>query len=239
MIEIKNLYKSFNDKKVLENVNLKFEKNHIYGLLGNNGAGKTTLIKLIFSEIKCDSGDIISSYDSKNNWFYFVDNIDLPKNISIQNYLSEVRFLAKIDKKTFNDNLKKSEEILEIKFKKNRKIKTLSSGQQKLLSLLVLLTVKPDVVFFDEPTANLDPQNKEIIIKIIANLKNENRIVVVVTHLIKEVENILTDVVILDSSKIVYNKPRNKKDDVQNIFNSLTTSSNNVTNKKMEEYLND
>ncbi|AGM26297.1 ABC-2 type transport system ATP-binding protein [Spiroplasma syrphidicola EA-1] len=249
MLKIANLSKKFGNKAILENVNLTLEPDNIYGLLGNNGVGKTTIIKIIFNEINKNNGEIIYNDKNQSNinykeWFYFTENNELPKNLLVYEYLEIIKDLSGLKKQDFLERLTKSEQILDIKFEKNKKIKNLSAGQQKLLTALSVLILKPKVVFFDEPTANLDLENKKIIVNLIQVLKSNERIIVITTHLIEEVQNILTNVIILNNGEIVYDEPFNaQKENLKKLFEikvSNTTNQEDIKNlNKVEDYLNE
>jgi ABC-2 type transport system ATP-binding protein len=134
--------------------------------------------------------------------------------------------LAKKDYKKSKLVFAENEKIFNVKFKRSKKIKQFSAGERKILSALMILVLKPEVIFFDEPTANLDLKNKEIIINIIKLMKTDDRIIVITTHLIDEVKELLTDLIILDQGKITYAEPYDQRQDLRVIFNQHTTEAN-------------
>ncbi|ATG97204.1 ATP-binding cassette domain-containing protein [Mesoplasma lactucae] len=242
---LKDIKKSFSKKEVLKDININFESGKVYGLLGNNGAGKTTLVRILFNEIKPDGGSI--QYTGQNqasinydNWYYFTENHDLPLEFSTYEFLWTDAMLAKISEEEFKKRLESAQKIIPINFDLKTKIKKLSSGQKKMVSCLAALICKPKVIFLDEPTANLDQENKGIIVDLINALKNENRIIVVITHLIKEIQDSLTDVVIIDDGIVKKEQKLTSKDDAYQIFqNTIKTGKPKIQKtKKMEEFLN-
>jgi len=128
-----------------------------------------------------------------------------------KNYKKVKLLFAEIEKK-FN-----------IFFKKSKKIKDFSAGERKILSTLMVLVLNPTVIFFDEPTANLDLKNKEIIVNMIRIMMDQNKIIVITTHLIDEVKELLTDLIILDQGKIKYTKQYSQKENIKSIFIQNTT----------------
>jgi ABC-2 type transport system ATP-binding protein len=112
-----------------------------------------------------------------------------------------------------------------INFKK-KKIKSLSSGQQKLVSLLCTMLIDCELIFFDEPTANLDFENKKFVLDYIKKQQNQNKIIVMVTHLVDEVQTILNNVLILDEGVIKCATAVKPGDNVKEIFEKNVTFKN-------------
>lgn len=241
MLEIKDIHKKFKDKDVLNGLTVNFEPGKIYGFLGNNGAGKTTMMRILFNMDLPNSGSITYNNASQkeidyHDWFYFTETDSIPVHMSVKDYLRQAALLAKMSESEFSVRLKKACELINIDFKLSNKIKSLSSGQQKIMNCLVLLIVQPNVIFLDEPTANMDIKNQKIVLDIIKQMKDKNRTIVITTHLIKEVNDILTDVVILDKGVIQYNKQLKKSDSIEKIFDKYT-SVEKVDQNKVKEFL--
>lgn len=221
-LEVRNISKKFNNKTILSDVSLKFETNNVYGLLGLNGIGKTTLIKCIFNELKINSGEILIdnnkiSSDNYKKMYYFPENDDIPKNISIYEYLLKIYLLSGQNKNNFQQQLvHKAVNLKNINLKKT-KLGSLSSGQKKIVSLIACLLINPDIIVFDEPTANLDIANKEIVLQMIKSLKSKDRIIVIVTHLIEEIKSEIDYAIILTEQGIVFND-KVKKRDIKKIY---------------------
>lgn len=245
MLKIENVKKKFKDKEILDNISVNFELGKIYGLLGNNGAGKTTLVKIIFQEYSFDAG--IIKYNGKDikdinyqSWYFFSENNELPKNIRVNTYIKIIRNITFLSKELFLKRTNAINKFIDIKpFLKNQ-IGKLSAGQQKLLSLYLCLLLKPKIIFFDEPTANLDIENKKIILQAIQKLKKQNTLIVIITHLIDEIKELLDHVVIVDNGKIKYNqKFSNEKEDLREIFENNVVRIIDNKNEKLEAYINE
>lgn len=150
--------------------------------------------------------------------YYFVENGSLAQSITIYDLLQSEAFFRKISKETFNNKIQEFQTALpNINFKR-KFIKDLSSGQQKLVSLFCAMLVDPEIIFLDEPTANLDLENKKYIINFIKKLKAEDKIIVLVTHLVEEIQESLDYVIVLDNGKIQCNKKINNNQSALKIF---------------------
>lgn len=237
MIEIRNINKSFGKKEVLKDVSMTLEPGKVYGFLGNNGAGKTTLMRTIFNMVIPNGGTI--TYNgipqkkiNYSNWYYFTEKDVVPTSLSVSKYLKDIALLAKLPMKEYKKRKNIINNYVNTNFKLSRKIKKLSSGQQKVVGSLALLMLRPDVIFLDEPTANMDVRNQQFVLDIVKELRNENRIVVITTHLLKEIKDSLTDIVILDKGRITYSAPLSGKDNVEDIFEKYTTPESKDANYK-------
>ncbi|WP_138203005.1 ABC transporter ATP-binding protein [Haloimpatiens lingqiaonensis] len=188
MIKIKNLNKKFDDKIVFSNFNLEIENGEFIILGGPSGCGKTTLLNMIGAIEKFDSGEII------------VDGIDIKNKRNHLNYFrKKIGFLfqnfALVDNKTVKENLKiirkdcktnlSMEEALRIvglEDKLNKKVYTLSGGEQQRVAIARLMLKKCDVILADEPTGSLDRKNAEAVINILKELNTQGKTIVLVTH---------------------------------------------------------
>jgi ABC-2 type transport system ATP-binding protein len=228
---VNNLAVKFQDKEVLKQISFELKPGNIYGLLGLNGAGKTTIIRSIFNEITQYDGEIkidgktITQHDYAK-MYYFAENNSLPKTLTIYEYLKLESTLRSIPRDHFKTKIAEFEKTMpNINFKK-KKIKSLSSGQQKLVSLLCTMLIDCELIFFDEPTANLDFENKKFVLDYIKKQQNQNKIIVMVTHLVDEVQTILNNVLILDEGVIKCATAVKPGDNVKEIFEKNVTFKN-------------
>lgn len=208
-IKIANLNKEINNKIILKNINIEFKAGKYYGFLGNNGTGKTTFLKCLFNEYIYQTGEIyldnkkINTKDF-NQMFYFPDNNDLPKNISVYSFLQTQYLFYKNTLKDFDKILSSKNVYFKSINLKKMIIGSLSSGQQKLVSLLSCKILEPKIIFFDEPTTNLDISNKQLIIDEIKKIDVKDKIIVIITHLVEEFQNIFDEIIILNDGKIAF-----------------------------------
>lgn len=188
MIEIKNLTKKFDEKIVFSNFNLTIKNEDFIIFSGPSGCGKTTLLNMIGAIEKIDNGEII------------VDGIDIKNKRNHLNYFrTKIGFLfqnfALVDNKTVKENLKfirkdcktslSMEEALNIvglEDKLNKKIYTLSGGEQQRVALARLMLKKCDIILADEPTGSLDKKNAEVVINILKGLNMQGKTIILVTH---------------------------------------------------------
>ncbi|MFD3158847.1 ATP-binding cassette domain-containing protein (plasmid) [Haloimpatiens sp. FM7330] len=188
MIEIKNLTKKFDEKTVFLDFNLTIEDGDFIIFSGPSGCGKTTLLNMIGAIEKIDNGEII------------VDGIDIRNKKNHLNYFrTKIGFLfqnfALVDNKTVKENLKlvrkdcktnlSIEEALKIvglDEKLNKKVYTLSGGEQQRVALARLMLKKCDVILADEPTGSLDKKNAEAVLNILKQLNKQGKTIILVTH---------------------------------------------------------
>lgn len=188
MIEITNLKKSFGDRVLFEDLNLKIDTGEFIVFSGVSGCGKTTLLSMIGSLENFDSGKII------------VDGIDIRNRRNQQKYLSnKVGFLfqnfALIEEKTVKENLavikknNRSDVDMGTALKRvglvgaeEKKVYTLSGGEQQRVAIARLMIKKCDLILCDEPTGSLDRANGERIMSILQEMNREGKTVILVTH---------------------------------------------------------
>lgn len=210
--------KKISNEPIIKSVNFSF-KEGVNGLIGANGAGKTTLIRLITKYYKLTSGKIRINLENDtdlfNNKTMYYDNLGyLPQDFRGIGEFTVIEFLNYI-KRTKNISNKNNTVIGDLvdtlsldKFLKY-KLKNLSGGTLRRVGVLQALINNPKILILDEPTAGLDPSER-------INLKNylndiaENRIIIVSTHIIQDIEDIANNVVIIDSGKVVLNECVNK-----------------------------
>lgn len=203
LLNIKNISKSFDNKQVLKNINLKLEKGKIIGLLGKNGMGKTTLIKLINGLLTQDTGTIEFNgkeigLESKKNISYLPERTYLDKSMKIKDTLKYFE--------EFYDNFDKEKALKLLKdlnLKENEKIKNMSKGMQEKLQLILVISRKAELYIFDEPLGGIDPATRDYILDTILSNFNEGASVLISTHLISDIERILDEVIFINNGSII------------------------------------
>ena len=200
MLEVRNLNVSFKNQKVLQGFNLNIENGEIVGILGKNGAGKTTFFESLFRNVKF-SGEIILenqhlkreqiSYLETENYFY--------PYITGKEYLSYF---------SGNKNSKHSELIVKFKLPLNKFVQYYSSGMKKKLALIGMLLLDKPINILDEPFNGVDFEGVHILYDIIRNLKSENRIVIISSHIIETLFHTCDKIAILQNGQIekIYEK---------------------------------
>lgn len=212
-IEIKNLkkkYKNYSNKIdnfTLEDINLDIKTGTIVGLVGKNGAGKTTLLKTILNILKSNEGEIkVFGIDNKSKEFYeakenigvVFDEIGIYDSFDITDVNNLMGYAYKNWSSERFINLTKQMDIYT-----DKKIKDFSTGMKKKLSLSVALGHNPDLLLLDEPTANLDPfARDEIIDYIYEYTRDENKTVLISSHILSDLEKICDYIVYIENGKI-------------------------------------
>ena len=183
LLEIKNLYKNYGEKQVLNNITLTVPRGKIIGLLGKNGTGKTTLIKLINGLLTSTEGEII--FEGKK--------IGPQSKLNIA-YLPE--FYSNFDIDKAKDLLKK------LDLDENQKIIKMSKGMQEKVQLVLVMSRKADLYILDEPLGGVDPATRDYILDTILTNFNEGASIIISTHLISDIERILDEVIFIDKGEI-------------------------------------
>lgn len=202
-IAVKDICKAYERNEVVKSVSLNIKPGRIIGLVGPNGAGKTTLMMAISGMITADSGSIdfmqeanVSdhnqkvAYMSNNNFFH--------------NWMS-VKDTISFYQRFFKDfNVTKAKCLVEeCGLDLRKKIHKLSHGNQKKLSVILTLCRKCELYLLDEPLNGIDLLSRHFIINLLLDEMNENKCILVASHLIKECEKYLDDVIILDNGSVV------------------------------------
>lgn len=202
ILECKSLTKNFNNVSALSEVNLTLERGKIVGLLGPNGSGKTTLIKLINGLLVPTSGSLrIAGMEP---------GIETKKLVS---YLSERTYLPDWMKvsdtiaffKDFYDNFdeKRAYEMLErLNLDPGKRLKSLSKGTKEKVQLILVMSRRADLYCLDEPIGGVDPAARDYILNTIISNYNENATVIISTHLIADIENVLDEVIFIKEGHV-------------------------------------
>ncbi len=206
-INVNNVCKSFGDKKVLENISLSCESGKALGLLGRNGAGKTTTIRIIMGVFPADSGEVLLDGKPINRKKvkigYLPEERGLyPKKIVMEQliYLAELKGLKASEAKKSAKELLEKFEMTEYE---NKRLDTLSKGNQQKIQLVATLTCDPDIVILDEPFSGLDPVNAMLLKDTVKELIARGKVVIFSSHQMNYVEEFCNDIAILNQGKIV------------------------------------
>ncbi|RZT00740.1 ABC transporter ATP-binding protein [Cuneatibacter caecimuris] len=205
-IQIKNVTKRYKNVAALHDVSFSFESGKIYGFLGRNGAGKSTLINIIANRIFADSGEIL------------IDDLPAKENIKVHEKIFcmseadlydaglKVKDLFKWINRFYDSfDLDKAFEIAgKFNLDTNKKFKALSKGYQSIFKLTVALSLMVPYVIFDEPVLGLDANHRELFYDLLLkDFQHNERTIIIATHLIEEVANIIEEVVLIDQGKVL------------------------------------
>ena len=210
LVNIKNLSKSYGEKKVLDNINLTITNGKIVGLLGKNGAGKTTLIKLINDLLTPTEGEILINgksvgVETKKIISYLPERTYLNKQMKVKEVLDYFS--------DFYDNFDKDKVLKLLKdldLDVNMNLSKMSKGMQEKVQLVLVMSRSADLYILDEPLGGVDPATRDYILDTILSNFKENASVIISTHLISDIERILDEVVFIDKGKIILQSEADK-----------------------------
>ena len=230
MLEVKNLKKSFGDKKVLKGIDLTINRGDIIGIIGPSGCGKSTLLRCLNLLEKPDEGEVILEGDN------LVDNKDLEKirreigmvfqqfnlfeNMTVLENITLAPTLLKLMKPVKAE--KEADKLLDkigLKDKKDNYPEELSGGQKQRVAIARSLIMKPEIMLFDEPTSALDPEMIGEVTNLMRQLAKEGMTMVIVSHEINFIKNFCTRVVFMSdgyiqeegTSEDIFLHPKNNK----------------------------
>ena len=208
MIKTINLTKKYDDKLVVDNLNLQIDKGELYSLLGVNGAGKTTTIKMLTTLTAPTSGEIYIKGEklSPNSKCKQIMNIS-PQESAVAPNLTvkeNLLFIANIyNIKNSNEKVNELLNTFSLIEYKNQKAKTLSGGLIRRLSLAMSLINDPEILFLDEPTLGLDVISRRELQNIIKSLKNKTTIILT-THYLEEAQALSSKIGIISKGKLMF-----------------------------------
>lgn len=206
ILELKNIEKSFGEKQVLKGVSFQAEGGKAFGLLGRNGAGKTTSIRILMDVFPANSGEV------------FIDGAPIDYTKVQIGYLPEERGLYPkkviIDQLTYFAELKgmsRKEAIKSVDYwlerlgmteYRNKRLDTLSKGNQQKIQLITALAHDPDIVILDEPFSGLDPVNAMLLKDVVKEQISKGKIVLFSSHQMSYIEEFCDSIAILNSGKV-------------------------------------
>lgn len=205
VIEIKNINKQINKKRILNNISFDIFEGDCVALIGPNGAGKTTLMNCLLGNKFIDSGSIkINNLQPTNNKLKKSVNVLPQENVVPQKL--KVKELIDFVKKLYKDHL--SDEEIDSLLRFDNKLKEtfaskLSGGQRRLLSFVLSLIGKPSILFLDEPTAGMDTSTRIRFWEIVNTLKNDGLTIIYSSHYIEEVEHTADRILVLNKGELI------------------------------------
>jgi ABC-2 type transport system ATP-binding protein len=209
MLEIKNLNFAYpKSGKLFDGLDLEVSKGSVYGLLGRNGAGKSTLLKIICGLLYSNDGHVLINGDDVakrlpkvlNDIYLIPEEFYLP-DFSMDAYVKHLSpFYPKFDHQLLK------ELVNELEITNGKSLTKLSYGQKKKFMIAFAIATNCSYVFMDEPTNGLDIPSKSKFRKIIAGATNEERTFVISTHQVRDLENLIDPIVIIEAGKIIFNQ---------------------------------
>ena len=209
VLEVKNICKSFGNKKVLNDVSFSVNDGEILGFIGPNGAGKTTTIKIILGLQSLDSGEvIINGYNVATDFSKAIEKVGaIVENPDSYMYLSGRKNLELITNMYDNIPKERIDEVVKLVGLENRindKVSKYSLGMRQRLGIAIALLNKPNLLILDEPTNGLDPEGIKELRDLLKNLaKKEKTSILISSHNLSELESFCTDICIIQNGVIL------------------------------------
>lgn len=203
LVKCNNLCKEFDNKQVLNNINLSLPRGKIIGLLGKNGMGKTTLIKLMNDLLTPTSGEVLingekPSVNSKKIISYLPERTYLDKGMRVSQILTLFEDFYE------NFNKEKAIKLLnDLDLDINSRVSKMSKGMQEKLQLILVMSRDAELYILDEPLGGVDPATRDYILDTILSNFSEGASVIISTHLISDIERILDEVIFIDKGNII------------------------------------
>lgn len=206
IFECQNLIKKYDQFYALNHLNLTLERGQIIGLLGPNGSGKTTLIKLICGLLTPSSGTLTirgmsPGVETKKIISY------LPERTYLNNWM-RVRDIVSYFKDFYHDfdDQKAYAMLADLKIDPSARLHTLSKGTKEKVQLILIMSRNAELYILDEPIGGVDPASRDYILHTIISNYNENATVLISTHLIADIEQILDRVIFIQNGQLLLNQ---------------------------------
>ena len=210
LVSAQGVTKSFGALRAVDNVSFEIERGKILGLIGPNGAGKTTLLKALLGLTDCEGQLSVLGLDPfrqrkklMQNICFIADVAVLPRWIKVSQLLDYVEAVHP------NFSRQRAEELLaQTRIMANSKVKELSKGMVTQLHLSIIMSIDAKLLILDEPTLGLDIIfRKEFYANLLNDYFDEERTILVTTHQVEEIENLLTDIMFINDGRIILDSP--------------------------------
>jgi ABC-2 type transport system ATP-binding protein len=197
MIEVQNLCQSYGNKNVLDDVNLRIEKNEVCALVGRNGAGKSTLINSLLGILPVKKGKITIT-GSQNKMSYLPEKFMLyPSLTGLENMIF---FAQAISKKVDHERIEQLLRSVRLWEDRDAPVKGYSKGMLQRLGLAITLYQNSDILILDEPTSGIDPIGRKEILEVLKSLKDKT--ILLSSHHLDEIKQVCTHVAFLENQKL-------------------------------------
>lgn len=188
-------------------MNIRFNDGHSVALIGPNGCGKTTLIKCILGLNVVEDGDILVNNESVKEHYLYRKNIGYmpqigryPENMTIAQTIQMIKDTRKVSENELDTELLEAFELESIF---DKKMRTLSGGTTQKVSAVLAFLFNPGIIILDEPTAGLDPLASEILKNKIIKEKNKGKLIIITSHLLSELDDIVSEIVFMNEGKVI------------------------------------
>ncbi|MEJ2181214.1 MAG: ABC transporter ATP-binding protein, partial [Gammaproteobacteria bacterium] len=203
VINVKNLVKKFGDINAVNDIDLHIDKGVCFGLLGPNGAGKTTTIEILEGIAKPTSGSVLFNGSVLGKVFKDTAGI-MFQTTALQEFIT-VKETLELFSKLYQKTIPISELVEKCALDDflEQDTRQLSGGQRQRLLLAIALVNDPSILFLDEPTTGLDPQSRRNFWKLIRDIKQQNKTILLTTHYMEEAYELCDEIAIMDHGEII------------------------------------
>ena len=220
-LKIENLYKSYRKKEALKNINITM-KSGTYGLLGENGAGKSTLMRILTTidfqtkgRVTFDGEDIVKLDEKYRDILgYMPQDYNVFSSFTAKDFLEYMGTLKGISKDKLDKKIDEVLKFVNLEDVANKKVKSFSGGMKRRVGIAQAILNDPKILILDEPTAGLDPKERIRFSNIISAM-SKDKIVILSTHILSDIEAIANDLIIIKSGEVV------ESDNIDNLIEKV------------------
>lgn len=229
ILKTNNLNKAFKGQNIVDNLSLEIKRNSVYGLLGPNGAGKSTTLKMITGMLRPNAGDIIfnghlwSRKDLQDIGF-LIETPPLYDNLTAKENLKVRTIALGIPQSRIDEVL----EIVDLTNTGKKRAGQFSLGMKQRLGIAIALLNKPKLLILDEPTNGLDPIGIQELRKLIRSFPEQGITVILSSHILPEVEQVVDDIGIIAGGKLGYQGPAPQGHELESLFMQVVTANRKV-----------
>lgn len=229
ILKTNNLNKAFKGQNIVDNLSLEIKRNSVYGLLGPNGAGKSTTLKMITGMLRPNAGDIIFnghlwSRKDLQDIGVLIETPPLYDNLTAKENLKVRTIALGIPQSRIDEVL----EIVDLTNTGKKRAGQFSLGMKQRLGIAIALLNKPKLLILDEPTNGLDPIGIQELRKLIRSLPEQGITVILSSHILPEVEQVVDDIGIIAGGKLGYQGPAPQGHELESLFMQVVTANRKV-----------
>ncbi len=229
ILKTENLNKSFKGQKIVDNVALEVQRNTVYGLLGPNGAGKSTTLKMMTGMLRPDAGNIIFNghtwtRNDLQDIGVLIETPPLYDNLTATENLQVRTIALRLPQSRIEEVLK----IVDLTNTGKKRAGQFSLGMKQRLGIAIALLNKPKLLILDEPTNGLDPIGIQELRQLIRSFPEQGITVILSSHILSEVEQVVDDIGIIANGKLGYQGPSPQGQELESLFMQVVATNRKV-----------
>lgn len=229
ILKTENLNKSFKGQKIVDNVALEVQRNTVYGLLGPNGAGKSTTLKMMTGMLRPDAGNIIVNghtwtRNDLQDIGVLIETPPLYDNLTATENLQVRTIALRLPQSRIEEVLK----IVDLTNTGKKRAGQFSLGMKQRLGIAIALLNKPKLLILDEPTNGLDPIGIQELRQLIRSFPEQGITVILSSHILSEVEQVVDDIGIIADGKLGYQGPAPQGQELESLFMQVVATNRKV-----------